>query len=29
METGNHVLNSDNEPIVVEDNFASQIGVTK
>ena len=26
---GNHVLNSDNEPIVVEDNFASQIGVTK
>ena len=26
---GNNVLNADNEPIVVEDNFASQIGVTK
>ena len=26
---GNNVLNADNEPIVVEDNFVSQIGVTK
>ena len=26
---GNNVLNADNEPIVVEDNFAAQIGVTK
>ena len=26
---GNHLLSSNNEPIVVEDNFASQIGVTK
>lgn len=26
---GNNVLNADNEPIVVEENFASQIGVTK
>ena len=28
-ENGNNVLNADNEPIVVEDNFVSQIGVTK
>ena len=26
---GNNVLNADNEPIVVEDNFVSQIGITK
>lgn len=26
---GNNVLNADNEPIVVENNFVSQIGVTK
>ncbi|MDZ7819057.1 MAG: flagellar hook-basal body protein [Aliarcobacter sp.] len=26
---GNNVLNADNEPIVIEDNFASQVGVVK